>query len=167
MRQIITKYGSLLISLVLAICVCVSFHFFITHYSQCMVLLEQEAKLTKRFEFLKQKQNEILKRNRIFTKIKTFVMLSENLGLSKDKWSEYAVAIDEPVTFAEFSQIINQCVNTPAYYFKPVSLHAKPVLGTDKPPAPKKQSPPAGGVSTKKTGDINLILQGKFIARKN
>jgi hypothetical protein len=89
-------------------------------------------------------------------------------GLEKTDWTVYEVNMDAPVTFGATEEILTQCANAAAYYFKPVSLSLRI------PSAPEEASgAAASGPATADTGqdpvhsDLHLKLRGAFVAPNN
>ena len=138
--------------------------------------------LAVRLRVIKQQKKEAERKVRILAKLNDFVHRARSLGLEESGWDFYEVYIDEPVTFFELEQMLNQCTNSPAYYFKPVSLHAKAGPGAkpdnrtrpeftsnieEKSVVDKKTAPvtPAGSREAQK-GDVLLTLKGAFVVRR-
>ncbi|MGD8264079.1 MAG: hypothetical protein PVG08_07215 [Desulfobacterales bacterium] len=122
--------------------------------------LQVRVRITKRYKKELERQQSVLNR------LKRFVDGAASLGLNPNNWATYDVAIQEPVRYEELERIINQCVNTPAYYFKPMSLHARRNLKTGKkllkPDAPTTDENEFDGSQ----GDIFLNLQGTFLVKQ-
>lgn len=122
--------------------------------------------LEVRVGIMERHQKEIERQQSVLNRLKRFVDDAASLGLDPNNWATYDVAIQEPVRYDELEQIINQCVNTPAYYFKPTSLHARRNLKTDK----KLVQPDASTTDENEFdgshGDIFLNLQGTFLVKQ-
>ena len=120
--------------------------------------------MTKRVGLLKQQKREAQRKWRILTRVNSFVDRASSLGLEGMKWANYDVNIQEPVTFFEMEQILNQCLNSSSYYFRPIALHANISPESDA-KIVKKASTSADSRESKK-GDLMLTLRGAFIVRE-
>ena len=122
-----------------------------------------------RVRLLKQQKREAQRKWRILTRVNAFVDKAASLGLEGKKWANYDVNIQEPVTFFEMEQILNQCLNSSSYYFKAIALHANISHESDGHESDrkivKKASTSADSRESKK-GDMMLTLRGAFIVRQ-
>ena len=84
------------------------------------------------------------------------------MGLEENRWAVYDINIEEPVTFSEMEQILNQCANSSAYYFKPIIFHAKTMKKLDK---EKMKKAISVNSEDAKQGDMLLTLKGVFYVR--
>jgi len=161
---------------ILSILFCVAVFFFLQAYNRYDVNHEKKEALTVRFKVLTQQKREAERKVRILSKLNDFVHRARSLGLEQSGWDVYEVYINEPVTFLEMEQLLNQCTNSPAYYFKPVSFHAKTVggakseitAGAEKKDMAEKRTAPivSAGPQGAQTGDILLTLKGAFVVRR-
>ena len=92
-----------------------------------------------------------------------FMRKAATLGLEQENWASYDVNIQEPVTFAQMARILNQCVNTPDYYFKPVSLQVKTQVKPDQTDLKGASLPAADDSFDPEKGDVLLTLKGAFV----
>ena len=97
-------------------------YFFLTAYNRYAIRQEKKEVLTVRVRILKQQKRETERKKRIISRVNDFINRARSLGLEKNRWSVYDINIDEPVTFFEMEQILEQCENSSVYYFKPISL---------------------------------------------
>ena len=113
-------------------------------------------------------QQQFKQQQRVVDSLDSFVAEANRLGLDPDNWETYDVHIQEVISFSEMKRIVSQCVNTSAYYFKPVSLEAKRKVRN-----PKKILEHADGPSLDEQlpdsdqGDIYLSLRGTFVVKQN
>ncbi len=122
--------------------------------------------MTLQLKLLKQQQNEIRRKEKILYQVEDFVRNAKALGLEETRWSFYNVNIQEPVTFTEMEQILDQCANSSSYYFKPDLLHVRLVSDSDLKPEKTKASSSSSAESLDtKVPDIHLTLRGSFIVR--
>jgi len=90
-------------------------------------------------------RKELERRQKLMIGVENFAKRASYLGLSPEKWEEYSVEIEEPVTFSRLAEILRQTTGDGDCYFVPLSLH----LSTEK-----------------EGGDVFLTLKGNFLARK-
>jgi hypothetical protein len=147
---------------VLAIFFFIAAHFFLTTYNRYFINRKKTEVLTLQARLLKQQKNEAeLKKHSIF-RANNFIDRARSLGLEENGWAVYDINIEEPVTFSEMEQILNQCANSSAYYFKPIIFYAKTVRELDKEKMKKAIS--VNSEDTKQ-GDMLLTLKGVFYVR--
>ncbi len=129
-----------------------------------------------RLKVLQQQKREAERKARILSKLNDFVHRAGSFGLEESGWDTYEVFINEPVTFAEMEQMLNQCTNSADYYFKPISLYAKTgrdpgagpaVVAAEKGAGPKEKMPVTSvGLQGGAKGDVLLTLKGAFVVRR-
>jgi len=123
--------------------------------------------LQVRVRIMERHKKELERQQSVLNRLKRFADGAVSLGLDPNNWATYDVAIQEPVKYNELQRIINQCVNTSAYYFKPTSLHARRNFKTDKKLLQQEDAP----ITDEKEfddsqGDIFLKLQGTFLVKQ-
>ena len=112
-------------------------------------------------------QQKFEQQQQVINQLNGFVGEANRSGLDPQNWETYDVHIQEVVSFSEMKRIVNQCVNTSAYYFKPVSLEAKQRIQN-----PKKilvrpaDTPLEETYPDSDEGDILLNLRGTFVVRQ-
>jgi hypothetical protein len=84
------------------------------------------------------------------SRTKKFVEKAESLNLTRKSWAVDKINLDQTITFLELEQLLNQCTNSPDYYFKPSLLKIT---------IPEN---PRGNTST-----LNLKLRGTFLTSLN
>jgi len=147
---------------VLAVFFFIAAHFFLTTYNRYFINRKKAEVLTVQARLLKQQKNETeVKKHSIF-QANNFIDRARSLGLEENRWAVYDINIEEPVTFSEMEQILNQCANSSAYYFKPIIFYAKTVRELDK--GKMKKAISADSQDTKQ-GDMLLTLKGVFYVR--
>jgi hypothetical protein len=112
----------------------------------------------KQADSLKQRYRQLIHREADLKKLRNFVDQAKAVGLVKDRWAYYPIAIDEAVTFSVAEEVLNQTWSSGAYYFKPKQLHLKKNIDRND----------ADNESTGRTEkDLLLTLKGSFVVRKN
>ena len=115
---------------------------------------------------MEEEKIKLEKKGRILLRVKKFIDKADTLGLAESRWAKYEVNIAQGSAFYELEQIINQCVNTPSYYFKPVSLHIKTNNGSaDNNEDTGKEGLKSVEISEDQVGDVILTLNGAFVVR--
>ena len=104
-------------------------------------------------------------KRRILLRVKNFIDKADALGLEESRWATYEVNIAQGVAFFEMEEIVNQCVNTPSYYFRPVSLHTKTNGESDNNEISGKPGLKSAEFSEDQVGDVILTLNGAFVVR--
>jgi hypothetical protein len=104
-------------------------------------------------------------KRRILLRVKKFIDKADALGLAESRWAKYEVNIAQGSAFFEMEQIVNQCVNTPSYYFRPVSLHIKTNDGSDNNKISEKPGLKSTEFPEDQVGDVILTLNGAFVVR--
>jgi len=113
--------------------------------------------LKKKANLLRLQKKEVERKNRILLKVGRFIDKAGTMGLEPKKWSVYDVNIQDTVSFPEMKKILEQCTNSRAAYYKPISLHIKAVASDEV----RK----TGRSSEDRKGDLLITLNGKFVAR--
>lgn len=114
---------------------------------------------------MEEEKIQLERKRRILLRVKKFIDKADALGLEESRWATYKVNIAQGVEFFEMEQIVNQCVNTPSYYFRPVSLHIK--TGGEWNNNEVQEKPDFKSVETleDQVGDVILTLNGAFVVR--
>ncbi len=127
----------------------------------------QVETLRTRHNLMVQRQQQFKRQKQIIDSLDGFVGEASRLGLDPNNWETYDVHIQEVVSFSDMKRIVNQCVNTSAYYFKPLSREAKRKVRN-----PKRildHTPDAAGEEEtfgSDDGDILLSLRGTFVVKQ-
>ena len=114
---------------------------------------------------MEEEKIKIEQKRRILNRVKKFADKADALGLEKGRWATYEVNIAQGIAFFEMEQILNQCVNTSSYYYKPVSLHIKTNGESDNNEIEKKPDSKSVESSEDMVGDVILTLNGAFVVR--
>lgn len=123
-------------------------------------VLKKEKNLKIDLKLLLEQQTEINNKKVSITKFKSFIDTALKLELTSTGWTTLTTDINEPVTYLELEQILNQCANNNSFYFKPEIIDIKkqlPENSTGKSNAKKEVI-----VEGK---DVNLTLKGTFIVK--
>jgi len=141
-------------------------HFFLTAYNKYILSQEKIKVLNRQVQLLIKQQRELERKERIMVRVNRFINRARSLGLEKDRWAYYDVNIQEPVSFQEAEKILTQTANSSSYYFKPVTLHVKTKIESDK--KSKQNKPPSTSADSPETkeGDILLTLRGGFLVKQ-
>ena len=147
-----------MITLILAIAFVIVGHFFLRAYDHYAASLERVTMLKKKANLLQLQKKEVERKTRILLKVGRFIDKAGAMGLEPKKWVFYDVNIQDTVSFPEMKKILEQCTNSRAAYYKPISLHIKAVASdgvrkTGRSPQDLK-------------GDLLITLNGKFVARR-
>lgn len=163
MKNLLSFLKSGLFSTILAILVMVSCYFFLKEYGFCLAQEERLETLNVRLDISKNQLQETTRKQRVFSRVQTFLNHAKALGLHEKKWAIYNVNIEEPVTFDAFELILEQCNQTPLFYFNPISLQMTTAIDSEQ----KKKSNESNqsGLPGAKDGDILINLKGSFIVR--
>ena len=115
---------------------------------------------------MEEQKIQLERKKRILSRVKKFVDTADALGLEESKWATYEVNIAQGIAFFEMEQIVNQCVNTPSYYFRPVSLNIKTNGETgDSNEISEKSDLKSSEIFEDQVGDVLLTLNGAFVVR--
>ena len=117
---------------------------------------QQRNMALKQADRLKQRHRQLMQQAPAIEQAKRFVDHAESVGLVKDRWAYYPIAIEEAITFSAAEDILNQTANSEAYYFKPSMLHIKKTLG-------QKDAENQDAEGTGK--DLLFTLKGSFVVR--
>jgi hypothetical protein len=150
---------------VLSLLLLAAAHLFLSAYHQHRLDLAQHETLHTRLRMARQQQSETLHRQQVLLQVKAFLDLADALKMDKMNWSVYDIQLEEPVTRSELKQILEQCQNTPSYYFRPTSFHAKTADSPDVLLSQMTKSDMDDG-SAAAPGDILLSLKGAFLVRE-
>ncbi len=114
---------------------------------------------------MEEQKIQLERKRRILSRVKKFVDKADALGLEESRWATYEVNIAQGIAFFEMEQIVNQCVNTPSYYFRPVSLHIKTNGESDNNEISGKPGLKSAEFPEDQVGDVILTLNGAFVVR--
>jgi len=114
---------------------------------------------------MEEEKIKIERKRRILHRVKKFIDKADALGLEESRWATYEVNIAQGITFFEMEQILNQCVNTSSYYYRPVSLHIKTNGESDNNEIEEKPDSKSVESSEDQVGDVLLTLNGAFVVR--
>jgi hypothetical protein len=137
-------------------------HFFVATYNRYSLNLKKAKVLTAQARMLTQQKNEAVSKEYNILRANNFIDKAKSLGLEQNRWAVYDINIEEPVTFSEIEQILNQCASSSAYYFKPIIFYAKAVRELDNNKMKKAIS--IDSTETKQQ-DMLLTLKGVFYIR--
>jgi hypothetical protein len=162
---IIKYFNSSITAGILAVLFFAAAHFSVTAYHHYLNDWENIDALQMRLKIARQQQSETQHRHQLLLQAKAFQDLASALKMEQKNWSVYDIQIEEPVSRAELTQILNQCQNSASYYFKPIAFHAKTA---DSPENQKAQAaaPHKGDTLPDSPGDIFLTLRGAFLVRE-
>jgi len=149
-----------------ALLVMVSAYIFLKEYGRYLARVEKLEAMKVRLRVSRNQLQETTRKHRVFSRVQTFLNRTKSLGLTHKKWATYNVNIEEPVTFDTLEQILNQCNNTPLYYFNPISLQITATADSEE--TPNRTANQSGQIilSKEDRGDITIDLKGSFIVRE-
>jgi hypothetical protein len=134
-------------------------------YNRYLAGREKVETLTVRLRLMEEEKIKLEQKRRILLRVKKFIDDADALGITESKWSTYEVNIAQGSAFFEMEQIVNQCVNTPSYYFRPVSLHIKTNHKSDNKDISGKPDLKSDEFPEDQEGDVVLTLNGAFVVR--
>ncbi|MDY6792657.1 MAG: hypothetical protein SWH54_15455 [Thermodesulfobacteriota bacterium] len=114
---------------------------------------------------MEEEKIKLEQKKRILHRVKRFIDQADTLGLEKSRWATYEVNIAQGIDFIDMEQIVNQCVNTQSYYFRPVSLHIKTNHVSDNDEISRKAEVKPDESWEDQPGDAILTLNGAFVVR--
>ena len=114
---------------------------------------------------MEEQKIQLERKRRILLRVKNFIDKADALGLEENRWATYEVNIAQGIAFFEMEQIVNQCINTPSYYFSPVSLHIKTNGKSDNNEMSGKTDLKPDESLEDQVGDVILTLNGAFVVR--
>ncbi|MCP4368904.1 MAG: hypothetical protein GY797_12435 [Deltaproteobacteria bacterium] len=114
---------------------------------------------------MEEEKIKLERKRRILHRVKKFIDKADALGLEEGRWATYEVNIAQGIAFFEMEQILNQCVNTSSYYYRPVSLHIKTNGESDNNEIEKEPDLKSAESSEYQMGDVLLTLNGAFVVR--
>jgi hypothetical protein len=155
------------IAFVLAILFLVSVYFFLSAYGRYIDRRAKVERMTARLELLHRQKNELERKKRVLEHLDRFMATVKGSGLEKTDWTVYEVNIESPETFAAAEEILTQCTNTAAYYFKPVSLSIRMPSETGEAPGTPSGPTTADPRQDLTHSDLHLKLRGAFVAPNN
>lgn len=123
-------------------------------------LLQQEKNLKLELKILSEQQAINNKKNERISDFTDFIDKAVKLDMKTDKWNRLAVNINEPVSYLELEEILNQCSNNNSFYFKPEFIEIKKQEKSTIPDTTKRKKSSPG-----KNQDVNLNLKGTFIVK--
>ncbi len=150
---------------IVAIFFLISAYFSLTAHNNHIISQKKLKVSTREVRLLKHQKKEMERKKRIMTRVSNFVNYAISSGLEKNRWAYYNVEIEQPATFPEVEQILLQTASTSSYYFKPMILHIKTDIGSNKNTAPNKSSSISADSKSTKDGDILLTLKGAIVIR--
>ena len=118
--------------------------------------------MTVQVRLLRAQKEEMERKVNAIERVNTFVERAESLGLVKNKWAVYNVDLQEKLNNADMEQVVAQCANTDAYYFKPRLLQIT-YGGTTDAGGPGNSA--SGASASLPEGTLALKLRGAFWAK--
>ncbi len=161
---------SFVISLILGVCLVFGSYFFSKSLARWKRL--KRALLVARQEQSKAEavRRELLRRDRIMTRLGNLVNRARELGLTPEQWDQYDVEVQQAITFPQLSTILRQTNTGNNYYFEPMFIYllkSQPRKeGGEQPPSTEQEKPSTEQRLEPDGGDIFLKLKGRFLVRK-
>ncbi len=156
-----------MIAVILAVIFIVSACFSMNAYTGYVTNREKTELISRRIRVLKQREEKIINSNAIITRLNHFIKKTKTLGLERDNWDIYDVNIRKYLHPGEMEEILNQCANSPAFYFNPLSFHVKRISGTPDKNIPEVKTPVQGEeLSRGKKGDMRVNVTGSFLVKR-
>lgn len=127
---------------------------------------EQTDQARRELSMTAARGKEIEDQRRLWHRVKRFVDRAKALGLEPGRWDRYEVIVEEPLTFQEAQDILDQAVSGASYLFHPISLEARKEKVEAAVEAKTGKANDASGDSPRKEGDLILSLRGAFLVRE-
>jgi hypothetical protein len=134
-------------------------HMFLSAYQRYVVNQDKKAVLIRKAELLNHRRIDTEKKWHDILAVNRFIKSAQLLGLVRKEWEIYHVDIQDSVTFTEMKNLLSQCTNGDAYYFKPISFQIKSTK------AMGNKEKPSGITSRNQKGDILMTLKGAFMVK--
>jgi hypothetical protein len=154
------------ISAVFAVFLFVASYFFVSVYNEYRQVYEKLQTEKVELRLLRQQKQDMEHKQKIVMRINKFVDDASAVGLNSDRWTYYAVKIEEPLTFLATERILMQTANTPSYFFKPAVISLTTDLASYNKAMQKGTPRQAASRETIKKGDIVVELKGAFLVKK-
>ena len=166
MKTLSRVLQSSLFSIILAVLILAAGYFSLEECGRHLSLTEKMENQNIRLKLAQDQLKQSNRTQKIVERVQRFLTQARSLGLTEKKWATYNVSVEEPVTFDEFQEILEQCRHTALFYFNPVSLQVSRTADTEN---NETKSPRASGPvpsAEKKNGDLYINLKGAFIIRE-
>ena len=134
-------------------------------YTNARQLQAQAEGLTIQTRMMRHQLGELEQKVRVLNRVGDFVDQAAIRRLTPQQWSVYEVNIQDALSFAELTRIIEQCGHGEGLVFKPISFHVSVGGGRpeDEGANPSKSLKRANADSA--SADAILELQGAFLVR--
>lgn len=154
------------VSTVLAVFLFVASYFFVSVYNEHRQIYKKLQTEKVELQLLRKQKQDMEHKQKIVMRINTFVDDASAVGLNGDRWTYYAVKIDEPLTFQATERILMQTANTPSYFFKPEVISLTTDLASYSKAIQKDTPKQAAAQPAITSGDIVVQLKGAFLVKK-
>ena len=108
---------------------------------------------------MEQQQRELVHKQALLAQAQQFASSVRDLKLTREDWAFYDVNVQAPLSYAAAREIIDQCADSAAAYYWPISLEVKAL--ERKPAATAPRQIPDGGPA-----EVQLTVKGRFVARQ-
>lgn len=143
-----------MISVVLALSVCVAAYAFLAAYAYYAIQLEHLEVKTLRLSSLTQRQRDLRRKSDLLEQVRLFDDQVTAFKLNRRDWLFYDVNVQGEFNYDAAQEIIQQCGDSELAYYWPLSLEIKTV----------DKSQPSTGQAVR--GDVRLTVKGQFVARR-
>jgi dTDP-4-dehydrorhamnose reductase len=165
MKTISNSLKSSLLSIILAILIMAAGYFSLKELGRYVAVMKKLENQEIRLQLVRSQLQQSNRIRKVIDRIQRFLNRAKTLGLTEKKWATYNVSVEEPVTYDEFQQILDQCNHTALFYFNPIRLHISRSSGTESDAPPRPRTPGAGSAE-QKNGDLLINLKGAFVIRE-
>lgn len=143
-------------------------HFAVNAFFKAEQLKAQAENITVRTRLMKHQIGAMEQKVRVLRRVEHFLDRAKAMRLEPQGWAAYDVHIQDTMTYAQLSQVIEQCVHNKDIYFKPKSFHI--AVNTGEPTDSKVVSgaepvPLNADTLDSDPSDVSLALQGTFMVR--
>lgn len=137
-----------------------SAYLFLTSLNNRESVVKKEKNLGIEVKLLSAHQTVIKNKNSAIKEFRKFIDKAMKLDLVSSGWALLETDINEPVTYLELEDILNQCTNNNSFYFKPEFIQIKKQTDLM---INEKSTIKQDAIVEKK--DVNLTLKGTFIVK--
>lgn len=142
----------------IALALCMAAYAFLSAYAYQGMQTRQLDNEKVRLRVAVSEQQKLVRQREALEKVVAFSDNADKLNLAKSDWIFYDVNVQGMFSYETASQIVEQCNDSDLAYYWPIALEMKRGASGQN----AQTATPANGSG----GDVQLIVKGKFVARK-
>ncbi len=155
------------ITAITGVCFIIAGCLFVQAYTRFSVNQEQLAKLNRQEKLLSDRIQALEQKKNAIAKMDHFVRTAELLGLKTEEWDSFSVnLVEEPLSFDQFSAILEQTTHTRYYYFNPEFLSARLLDEKEKEALIKESDMTDADSVSHRPADLLVNINGHFLIKK-